>query len=222
MSLARFIDHTILKNTTTIADVDGLCKEAVDYGFAAVCIPPYFVQDAKRLVEKSSVKVCTVIGFPFGYHSYQTKAEEVRIAIEEGADELDLVMNLAAFKSNDMAYIETEAQTISSLTSSAGKTLKVIIESGVLSEEEIIRCCEIYKHYPVQFLKTSTGFADKGASVEAVKIMRQHLPDTIQIKASGGVRSIEFANELIAAGATRLGTSSGIALVKGEAPVAGY
>jgi len=216
MSLARFIDHTILKNTTTIGDVDKICKEALEHGFAAVCIPPYYVQDARKLLENSPVKLATVIGFPFGYHHYKTKQEEARLAIEEGADELDMVMNIAAFKSNDMAYVEAEIDHISRLTKENGKTLKVIIESGVLSDDEIIKCCEIYKHFPLQFLKTSTGYADKGARVEAVQLLRKNLPETIQIKASGGIRTAEFAQQLVDAGATRLGCSASVAIVQGE------
>ena len=216
MKLSNLIDHTVLKNVTTIADIDRICNEALEYRFAAVCVPPYYVQDAKKLLAGSPVKVATVIGFPFGYHHYKTKLEEARLAIDEGADELDMVMNLAAFKSNDLAYVETEAEQVSRLTSEGEKTLKVIIESGVLSEEEIIKCCELYKHYPVQFLKTSTGYADKGASVEAVRLMRQHLPEEIQIKASGGIKTAEFAQQLVEAGATRLGCSASVAIVKGE------
>jgi deoxyribose-phosphate aldolase len=222
MQLSKLIDHTVLKNVTTIADIDRICNEALEYGFAAVCVPPYYVQDAKKLVDGSGVKVATVIGFPFGYHHYKTKAEEARLAVEEGADELDMVMNLAAFKSNDLAYVETEAEQISRLTSEQGKTLKVIIESGVLSDEEIIKCCELYKHYPVQFLKTSTGYAEKGASVEAVRLMRQHLPEQIQIKASGGVKTAAFAQQLVDAGATRLGCSASVAIVKGESGSGNY
>lgn len=222
MSLARFIDHTTLKNLNSSADVDKICKEAVEYGFAAVCVPPYFVSDAKNLVNGSAVKVATVIGFPFGYHHYKTKEEESRIAIEEGADELDMVMNLAAFKSNDLAYLETEIDAVATLTNEKNKTLKVIIESGVLNDEEIIRCCELYSHYPVQFLKTSTGFGGDGASIHAVELMRKHLPSHIQIKASGGIRTIEFAQQLIDAGATRLGCSASVAIVKGETGAASY
>ena len=216
MSLARFIDHTVLKNTTTVADIDKVCREALEWSFAAVCVPPYFVQDAKKILQASSVYVATVIGFPFGYHHYKTKLEQARIAIEEGADELDMVMNMAAFKSNDLAYIETEIGVISKLTSEKGKTLKVIIESGILSNEEIIKCCELYTHFPVQFLKTSTGYAEKGATVEAVTLLREHLPAHIQIKASGGIKTAEFAKQLIDAGATRLGCSAGIAIAQGE------
>lgn len=222
MQLAPLIDHTMLKNVTTIADIDRLCNEALEYGFAAVCVPPYYVQDAKKLVSGSAVKVATVIGFPFGYHHYKTKLEEARLAIEEGADELDMVMNLAAFKSNDMAYVETEADLVSRLTSEQGKTLKVIIESGSLSEEEILKCCELYRHFPVQFLKTSTGYAEKGASVEAVRLLREHLPPQIQIKASGGIRTAEVAEALVAAGATRIGCSSSVAIAKGESGTGNY
>ena len=222
MSLASFIDHTILKNSTTIADIDKICQEAIENGFAAVCVPPYFVSDARKLIQSSPVRLATVIGFPFGYHHYQTKVEEARIAIEEGADELDMVMNLAAFKSNDLAYVETEAEKIVTLTTEQGKSLKIIIESGILTNEEIIKCCDIYKHYPVQFLKTSTGYAEKGASVEAVELMRKHLPEKIQIKASGGIRTTEFAQQLIKAGATRLGCSASIAIIKGEKATGSY
>lgn len=222
MQLAPFIDHTMLKNVTTAADIDRICNEAQEHGFAAVCVPPYFVQDAKKLLLNSPVKVATVVGFPFGYHHYNTKLEEARIAVEEGADELDMVMNLAAFRSNDLAYVETEVGVISNFSREKAKTLKIIIESGVLTEEEIIRCCELYRHYPVQFLKTSTGYADKGASVEAVRLMRQHLPETIAIKASGGIKTAAFARELIEAGATRLGCSASVALVKGESGAGTY
>ena len=222
MSLAQFIDHTILKNTTTVADVDKICKEAAEYGFAAVCVPPYFVGDAKKMLHGSAVKIATVIGFPFGYHHYKTKTEEARIAIEEGADELDVVMNLSAFKSNDLAYVETEIDELSELTTKNQRVLKVIIESGVLNDEEIVKCCELYKHYPVQFLKTSTGFGGEGASVHVVQLMRKHLPASIQIKASGGIRIVQFAQQLIDAGATRLGCSASVAIVKGETGSAPY
>ncbi|HEY1023359.1 MAG TPA: deoxyribose-phosphate aldolase, partial [Flavisolibacter sp.] len=170
----------------------------------------------------SPVKVATVIGFPFGYHHYNTKLQEAKIAIEEGADELDMVMNLAAFKSNDLAYVETEVDVISTLSQESKKTLKIIIESGVLSDEEIIKCCALYRHYPVQFLKTSTGYADKGASVDAVRLMRKHLPETIAIKASGGIKTAAFARELVEAGATRLGCSASVAIVNGESGTGNY
>jgi len=216
MNIASFIDHTILKPATALADIEKVCEEAAHYGFAAVCLPPYYVKDAKQIMENSSVNIATVVGFPFGYSHYTSKIAETAQALNDGADEIDMVMNLAAFKSNDMAYLENEVKEISNLTMSANAVLKVIIESGILSEEEIIKCCDLYQHFPVQFLKTSTGYAEKGATLEAVKIIRKHLPEHIQIKASGGIKTYSFAKELIEAGATRLGCSAGVAIVKGE------
>jgi deoxyribose-phosphate aldolase len=216
MSIAHFIDHTILKPTTTLADIEKVCDEAKLYGFAAVCVPPYFVSDSKEILRNSSVKLATVIGFPFGYNDYKAKAAEMKQAIADGADELDVVINLAAFKSNDMAYLESEVKKLSSITQENFKVLKLIIESGILSKEEIIKCCELYKHFPVDFLKTSTGYAETGATLEAVEIMRKQLPQHIQIKASGGIKSYEFAQQLINAGATRLGCSASVAIVNGE------
>lgn len=222
MQLASYIDHTTLKNVTTSADIDLLCQEALDHGFAAVCVPPYFVQDAARLLVNSKVKTATVIGFPFGYHHYKTKVAEARQALEDGADELDMVMNIGAFKSNDLAYVEAEAEAMSRLTAANNKVLKIIIESGVLTEEEIIACCKLYKHYPVQFLKTSTGFGGEGASIAVVELMRKHLPPEIKIKASGGIRTKDFALKLIAAGADRLGCSAGVQIIKGESTGSSY
>jgi deoxyribose-phosphate aldolase len=216
MSIAHFIDHTILKPTTALADIEKVCDEAKRYGFAAVCVPPYFVSDSKEILRDSSVKLATVIGFPFGYNDYKAKAAEMKQAIADGADELDVVINLAAFKSNDMAYLESEVKKLSSITQENFKVLKLIIESGILSKEEIIKCCDLYKHFPVDFLKTSTGYAETGATLEAVEIMRKQLPQHIQIKASGGIKSYEFAQQLINAGATRLGCSASVAIVNGE------
>lgn len=216
MSLAQFIDHTILKPTTTLADIEKICEEAAQYGFAAVCVPPYYVKDAKTILQSTPVKVATVIGFPFGYSHFTAKLAEARQAILDGADELDMVMNLAAFKSNDMAYLESEIGEMTNLTSQHEVTLKVIVESGILTEEEIIKCCDLYKHYKIGYMKTSTGYAERGATLEAVQLMRMHLPPSIQIKASGGVKTYEFAQQLIDAGATRLGCSASVAIVKGE------
>jgi deoxyribose-phosphate aldolase len=216
MNIAQFIDHTILKPTTSLAEIEKVCEEAAQYGFAAVCVPPYYVRDANQVLEKKKVKLATVIGFPFGYSHYKAKRKEIKEALKDGAEELDMVMNIAAFKSNDMAYLENEMEEITSIIKEKGAVLKLIIESGILTNEEIIKCCELYKHFPIDFLKTSTGYAEKGASVEAVQIMRKHLPATIQIKASGGIRTYEFAKQLIDAGATRIGCSAGVAIVNGE------
>jgi deoxyribose-phosphate aldolase len=216
MSIAQFIDHTILKPATTLAEIEKICEEAIRYRFAAVCIPPYFVNDAATILANSSVKTATVVGFPFGYSHYTSKLTETSQALKDGAAEIDMVMNLAAFKSNDLAYLETEIREMTSMVRNGGGKIKVIIESGILTEEEIIKCCELYGHFPIDFLKTSTGYAEKGASVSAVKTMRQHLPDSIEIKASGGIKTLAFANELIAAGATRLGCSASVGIVGEE------
>lgn len=220
MSIAKYIDHTVLKPTTSLADIEKVCSEAIQYGFAAVCIPPYFVSAASGILKSTQIKIATVIGFPFGYNHYLAKAVETEEAITDGANEIDMVMNIAAFKNNDFQYLEKEIENILSI-SQTDTLLKIIIETGLLSNEEIINCCEFYKNYPVDFLKTSTGYAEKGASVEAVSLMRQHLPQQIQIKASGGIKTFEFANALIAAGATRLGCSASVAIVNGEDANAG-
>lgn len=216
MPIASFIDHTILKPTTATGDIKNICSEALNYGFAAVCIPPYFIREAVKLVEGSEVKVATVIGFPFGYSYYKAKLAEVEQAIADKADEVDMVMNLAAFKDGNEAYLQNEISSLLALTKKAGVAVKVIIESGILTNEEIIRCCKLYSAFEIDFLKTSTGYAEKGASVEAVALMRQNLPFTIQIKASGGIKTFDFASQLLKAGATRLGCSASVAIVTGE------
>ncbi|WP_345258261.1 deoxyribose-phosphate aldolase [Flaviaesturariibacter amylovorans] len=214
MQIASYIDHTILKPTTILADIAQLCDEALEHGFAAVCVPPYYVTEAAQRLQRSSIGVATVIGFPFGYSHYSAKVAEAQQALDDGADELDLVMNIAAFKDNDLAYLETEIDALLKVRGTA--LLKVIVESGILSEEELIRICDLYGHYPIDFMKTSTGYAEKGASVEAVRTMRAHLPGRIAIKASGGIRNYDFARLLAEAGATRLGCSASVAIVKGE------
>ena len=215
MTIAHFIDHTVLKPTTTLADIEKVCEEAARYKFASVCVPPYYVRDARLIAGTGGVPITTVIGFPFGYSHFTAKEAEMHQALADGASELDMVINLAALHSNDIAYLETEIGTITKLLEGKEVVLKLIIESGILSNEQIIRCCALYRHYPVQFLKTSTGYAEKGASVAAIQLMRQHLPPSIQLKASGGVKTFAFAQELIHAGASRLGCSASIAIVEG-------
>lgn len=213
MNIASYIDHTILKPTTTIAEVDKLCDEAIAHGFAAVCVPPCYVFHAREKTKETPVKVATVIGFPFGYSSTVSKLQEIINAIENGADEVDMVHNIAAVKNGDWKFLEEEMKACLEATHEGGKQLKVIVESGVLTDEELIKCCEIYAPLGIDFMKTSTGYAEVGATVQAVKIMRSHLPESIAIKASGGIRGYTFAKELIDAGATRLGCSASIAIV---------
>lgn len=214
MKLNHYIDHTILKPTTLIADVEKLCAEAKEFGFAAVCVPPPFVEIGKVLLAGSDVKVATVIGFPFGYSAVEAKLAEILLAMVDGAEELDIVANIVAIKNNDWQLISNEINHIIPVIKTKKKVIKIIIESGVLTEDELLKCCELYGAAGIDYLKTSTGYAETGATVDAVKVMRQNLPDHVQIKASGGIRTYEFAKELIEAGANRLGCSASVAIVK--------
>jgi deoxyribose-phosphate aldolase len=221
-------------------EIKKICEEAVQYGFAAVCIPPSLVTLARKelqiSVETSVIskkvdsvgisslqKVATVIGFPFGYSVLKAKMAETEQALLDGADELDMVINLTALKNNDLTYVEKEMQALTEQVRHKGKIIKVIIESGILTDQEIISCCEAATRVGVDFVKTSTGYAEKGASVHAVQLIRRYLPDNIKIKASGGIRTFEFARQLIEAGADRLGCSASIEIVHGQpAALGGY
>jgi deoxyribose-phosphate aldolase len=210
----QYIDHTILKPTTTLSDVEKICEEAKQYQFAAICVPPLYVKKAKEILINTSVKVATVIGFPFGYSAIEAKVAEIVLAIVDGADELDMVINISAIKNNDWNFIANEINTVIPIIRSKNKIIKVIIESGILTDDEIIKCCDIYGAAGVDYVKTSTGYAEKGATVHAVKLIRTHLADSVKIKASGGIKTYQFAKELIDAGATRLGCSSSVQIVK--------
>jgi deoxyribose-phosphate aldolase len=222
INLASHIDHTILKPTTTHIEIEKICKEAREWGFAAVCVPPPMVVEAVGLVKGRAgghagvrgVQVATVIGFPFGYSTVRAKLAEVEQAIADGADELDIVINLIDLKGGNWPALEEEMKVLTERAHAAGRLVKVIIESGVLTDEEIIHCCELYARVGVDFLKTSTGYAATGATIAAVRLMRQHLAAGIRIKASGGIRDAVFARELIEAGADRLGCSASIEIVK--------
>lgn len=218
MNIAPFIDHTILKSSATNEQVDKVCREALEYGFAAVCIPPIYVQRAVKKLKGSAVNIATVIGFPFGYSVTESKLVEATQAVADGANELDVVMNIAAFKNNDWSLLKKEISGIKKLARKNSFKIKVIIESGILNPQEIISCCEFYKEYEIDYLKTSTGYAEKGARIEDVQLIRQHLPSHIKIKASGGIKTYDFAMKLIYAGAERIGCSASVEIVKGEPP----
>jgi deoxyribose-phosphate aldolase len=173
------------------------------------------VKLAKEKLVGSTVQVATVIGFPFGYSATEAKIAEIILAMVDGADELDVVANITAIKNGDWSAIADEINHIMPIIRSKGKVVKIIIESGVLTDDEIIKCCDIYGIAGIDYLKTSTGYAEKGASVEAVKLFRKHLPDQVQIKASGGIRDYATAKLMIEAGATRIGCSAGVAIVSG-------
>lgn len=213
-NIAAYIDHTVLKPTTAFTDIEKLCAEAKEYHFAAVCVPPYYVALAKHLLEGTKVKVATVVGFPFGYSYPYAKLAELQIALAAGADELDMVHNIAAVKNNDWETLLTEVSNATKMVHEAGKAIKIIVESGDLTDNELIECCTRYAPLKIDFMKTSTGYSAVGATVKAVQIMRSHLPGSIAIKASGGIRDYAFAQQLIDAGATRLGCSASVQIVK--------
>ena len=211
--IAAYIDHTVLKPDTSQADVDKVCAEAAAQHFAAVCIPVRFLAAAKKMLAGSGVKVATVVAFPGGVGTPAEKRAEIVHALAEGADEIDMVMNITALKGGDVHQLEVEIVACLEPVKAQKKVIKVIVESGILTDDELIKCCEVYSKYPIDYMKTSTGFAATGATVAAVKTMRANLPQGISIKASGGIRDYAFAKELIDAGAARLGTSAGMQLV---------
>ncbi len=214
MNIAQYIDHTLLKPTATITEIEKLCKEAVEYGFAAVCVPPLYVKKSKEYSAGTNIRIATVIGFPFGYCAIEAKVAEIVLAIVDGADELDYVVNISAIKNGDWEFIANEINIVMPIINNKEKVIKVIIESGILTDEEIIKCCDIYGAAGVDFVKTSTGYAEKGASIHAVQLIRTHLSDSVKIKASGGIKSFSFAKELLNAGANRLGCSSSIKILE--------
>ncbi|MDX5437351.1 MAG: deoxyribose-phosphate aldolase [Pontibacter sp.] len=215
--IASCIDHTLLKPDATADQMLQLCDEARNYGFAAVCVPPCYVQLAKeRLGPGSLVKVATVVGFPLGYQHSKVKFLETHQAIADGANEIDVVMNVSAFKSGKYEEVENELSDLAKFCHLKEAELKVIIETALLTEEEIIEACNICANAGADFVKTSTGFASRGSSLEDIRVMRRALPKSIKIKASGGIRTYEDAEALIKAGADRLGCSASVQIVNHE------
>jgi len=210
--LARLIDHTLLKSETKIEDIKKLCEEALKYQFYSVCINPCYVKTAKEFLKNSDIKICTVISFPLGASTIKTKIYEATEAIENGADEIDMVMNIGMFKSNRYEYIYEEISSIKKAIEY--RILKVIIETSILSEEEKIKASEIIKKSGANFVKTSTGFSQGGATKEDVLLIRKSVGDNFGIKASGGIKTYQQAVELINAGATRIGSSSSVKIME--------
>lgn len=221
MNLAKYVDHTLLKQDATQDQIKQLCQEAREYSFASVCVNPYWVNYASQLLTETDVKVCTVIGFPLGATSSATKFFEAKNAIDNGADEIDMVINVGELKAQH--YEDVQADIAAVVKASHPKAIvKVIIETCLLSKDEIVKACELSVAAGADFVKTSTGFSTGGATVEDVKLMKETVGDKALVKASGGVRSLEDAHNMIEAGAERLGTSSGIALVSDKGDFTGY
>lgn len=212
MKVNKLIDHTILKAFATEEEVLKLCKEAVEYDFKSVCVNPVNVALAKKALEGSDVLVCTVVGFPLGANTKEIKALETLDAIKNGADEIDMVINIGKAKEHDFEYIEDEIKCV--VTASAGKTTKVIIETCYLSDEEKVECCKAAKAAGATFVKTSTGFGTGGATASDIRLMRETVGAEMGVKASGGVRSFDDVKLMVENGATRIGASSGIQIMK--------
>ena len=212
MNLASYIEHTNLKPTLTISDIDQLVEEARQWNFLAVCVPPFWVKRASREIGKEKIILVTVAGFPLGYNMTETKLDEIQRAIDNGADEIDVVWNVSAFKTN-LPWAKIEIAKCSQLAHNHQKLLKVIVETAYLSDSELEKACKICADAGVDFVKTSTGFAPAGATIEHILIMKNSLPHHVGIKASGGIKTYEQAIAMINAGASRIGTSSGISML---------
>lgn len=214
MNLAKYIDHTALKPETTTAQIEQLAQEAREYGFMSVCVNPTHVKYAHALLEDTDVLVCTVIGFPLGANTPAVKAFETKDAIANGAGEVDMVINIGAAKSGNFDLVREDIKAV--VDAAGDVTTKVIIETSLLTDEEKVKVCEIAKEVGADFVKTSTGFSTGGATVADMKLMRETVGPDMGVKASGGVRSYEDVKAMIDAGATRIGASAGVQILKGE------
>lgn len=213
MSVAAYIEHTNLSPLLTIADIDRLVDEARQFNFFGVCVPPFWVKRARRELDSEKISLVTVAGFPLGYNMTETKLDEIKRAIDNGADEIDVVWNLSSFKTG-LPWTKIDVARCSNLAHESKKLLKVIIESSYLSPPEIELACKICADAGADFVKTSTGFSPAGgASIEHIALMKKVLPAHVGIKASGGIKTLERAEALVSAGAQRIGTSSGVSIV---------
>lgn len=213
LPINKYIDHTNLKADMSKDDLIKLTNEAKEYNFCSVCINPCFVKEASTLLQNSDVKVCSVIGFPLGANTTSTKVYEAKEAVANGADEIDMVINISKLKDKDYDYVLDEIKQIKDAIGEV--VLKVIIETCLLTNEEKIKACEIVSNSGAEFIKTSTGTSTGGATVEDVALMKEHIADHVLIKAAGGVRSYDDAINMIESGASRIGTSGGVSIVNG-------
>ena len=210
--VSKMIDHTILKPNASKEDVKKICEEAIEHNFCSVCVNPVWVKYVSSLLKGSDVKVCSVIGFPLGASTSEIKRDEAKKAVDDGADEIDMVINIGYLKSKEIELFKKDIELVREATK--GKILKVIIETCLLTDEEKIEACKISKELKADFVKTSTGFSTGGAKVEDVKLMRSTVGSDMGVKASGGIKNYEDALKMIEAGANRIGTSSGIDIIK--------
>jgi deoxyribose-phosphate aldolase len=220
--LARYIDHTLLRPDATKAEIDKLCHEALRHGFASVCVNGSWVRRCAEILAGSGVAVCAVIGFPLGAMASEVKVYEARRAIEDGACEIDMVMNIGAHRSGDFEFVRRDIAGVADVCHKLGARLKVILETALLDDAQKVRACELAQSAGADFVKTSTGFSKGGATAADVALMRRVVGPTMGIKAAGGVRDQKDARAMIDAGATRLGASASVAIVQGGSGAAGY
>ena len=218
--LASYLDHTLLKPDATRAQIEKLCAEAAEHQFASVCVNGSRVELAHSLLEESNVQVCTVVGFPLGAMEADVKRYETEAAVDSGAGEIDMVMNVGRFQDGEYDYIVREIRDV--VEAADDRVVKVILETCLLSNEEIARACKLVVQAQAHFVKTSTGFGSAGATLEHVKLMRETVGQFAGVKAAGGVRNAEDARAMIEAGATRIGTSNSVAIVSGETASQSY
>lgn len=221
-SLAQFIDHTLLKPEAGEDDIQNVCSEAAEYGFKSVCVNPVWVKTVKTALRGSGVLTCSVVGFPLGATPTDVKVFEARGAVLDGADEVDMVINIASARAGDKGALVEDITAVAEAVHAGGAILKVIIETALLTDDQKVLACQASVEAGADFVKTSTGFNGGGATAEDVALMRRTVGPDLGVKASGGVRSREDAQAMIAAGATRIGASSGIAIVKGEQGSSAY
>ena len=212
MQINRMIDHTLLKPEATREQIKKICDEALEYNFKSVCVNPYWVNFASEILKGSEVSVCTVIGFPLGANTSLLKSFETEEAVKNGASEIDMVLNVGLLKSKEYDLVEEDIKAV--VKAAKGKLVKVILETCLLSDEEIIKACELSMEAGADFVKTSTGFNSEGATTHAVKIMRETVGDKLGVKASGGIRDLKKSMDMIDSGASRLGVSAGIDIIK--------
>jgi deoxyribose-phosphate aldolase len=214
MILAEHIDHTCLKPDTSIADVEKLCREAIEFKFATICVPPLFVKIAKAFTAKTDVQVAAAIAFPFGYSAIEAKIAEIVLAIVDGADELEMVINTGAVKNSDWQFLASEINTIMPIVRGKGKTITVIFETGLMTDAEIITACDVYGATGVNYVKAGTGTMENALVADQVKLIRKHLAETIKIKVATDVKNYAEAKKLIAAGSNRLSCNNSLELLQ--------
>jgi len=212
--VAALIDHTLLKAEATRSDIARICREALQYRFASVCVNSVFVQQVFEALRNSPVKTCVVVGFPLGANLPQVKLDEARVALEQGAQEIDMVIHIGGLKAGDDAAVRSEIESFTRLVHERGAVLKVIIETALLTEEEKVRACRAARDGRADFVKTSTGFSTSGATIGDVQLMRREVGREMGVKASGGVRTLDDLLAMVEAGATRIGTSNGVKIME--------